>query len=181
METIRQASEADAHAIARVHVAAWRETYAGLVPGEMIKRLDVRQRAERWRAILSAREAATATFVACEGNGVIGFSSCGAQRDAGLVNLGFSGEISAIYILQRMHRRGVGRGLMSAAASHLVSQDHAGAALWVLSKNSLARGFYERLKGEVADERIDRRDAYSLREIAYGWRDLRELIVRSGA
>lgn len=179
--TIRRATEADAQAIAGVHVAAWRETYTGLVPDEMVKRLDVQQRAERWRSILSASEPATATFIACDSGGAIGFSSCGAQRDADLKRLGFSGEISALYVLRRMHRRGMGRGLMSAAALHLAGQGHAGAALWVLSKNSLALGFYQRLKGEIVAERVDQRGAHNLQEIAYGWRDLHSLTGRSGA
>jgi len=50
--SIRHARVEDAEAIAAVHVAAWRESYTGLVPAEMLASLSVDERADRWRRIL---------------------------------------------------------------------------------------------------------------------------------
>jgi hypothetical protein len=50
---IRAAAVEDAEAIARVHVAAWAETYAGIAPPEVLARWTVADRAARWHRILS--------------------------------------------------------------------------------------------------------------------------------
>ena len=44
MLTVRPAIPEDAPAIARVHVASWRETYAGIVPDEFLASLKVERR-----------------------------------------------------------------------------------------------------------------------------------------
>jgi ribosomal protein S18 acetylase RimI-like enzyme len=49
------------------------------------------------------------------------------------------------------------------------------AALWVSRDNLRARRFYERYGGKVVAEREDVRDGTVLVELAYGWRDFREL------
>jgi hypothetical protein len=51
---VRPAVLQDAPAIAAVHVATWRDAYAGLLPDDFLDGLDVDQRAERWRGRLAA-------------------------------------------------------------------------------------------------------------------------------
>ncbi len=41
MEIIRPGKSSDAEAIAKVHVIAWRETYAGIVPNDYLDSLSV--------------------------------------------------------------------------------------------------------------------------------------------
>lgn len=175
---IRAAIPPDAAAIAAVHVAAWRESYAGLVPERVLASLSVADRAARWQGILSRPEAFddTATFLAEGEGGVLGFASCGAQRTPTLRDQGFTAEISAIYILRAAQRRGLGAALMAALARALLTRGHPAASLWVLERNAPARRFYERLGGEVVGRKEEQREAMTLHELAYGWRDLGRLL-----
>ena len=172
--TIRAATGDDAVSIAAVHVASWRETYAGLMPDTMLSGLSVNDRAARWADILGQAERpdGPGVFVAEHGGDLVGFASGGGQRDANLLAQGFTGEITAIYVLQDMQGRGAGRRLMAALAEDLQRGGHGAASLWVLRENLGARRFYERLGGEIVGEKQDQREAVRLIEVAYGWRDL---------
>lgn len=74
-DSIRVARAADAPAIAAVHVGAWRETYAGLVPAHVLSGLSVDRRTEVWGRIISKPEAfnSSAVFVAEREGAVVGF------------------------------------------------------------------------------------------------------------
>lgn len=178
---IRAATPSDAAAIAAVHVASWRETYAGLMPEAILSALSVSERAVRWTHTLgeAASPDGASVFVAERQDEVVGFASAGPQRDRSLLAQGFTGDISAIYLLQRAQEAGAGRRLMAAAARALHDRGHRAASLWVLRENQPARRFYERLGGEQVGEKEDRRGATTLVELAYGWRDLSVLLMHS--
>lgn len=165
--TLRRAVPADAPAIGAVHVAAWRETYSGLLPDQMLAELSVDQRSAMWDAVLRdpTQFGSVAVLVAEAQGTVIGFGSCGTQADPALAEAGFGGEIHAVYLLQPHQRHGYGRALLSALAAALQDAGLRGASLWVLETNHAARRFYERLGGAVVAERVDQ----GLREVAYGW------------
>ena len=48
---IRRASMDDAEIIAQLHVDAWRESYASLMPPEALSLMSIEEQAERWRDI----------------------------------------------------------------------------------------------------------------------------------
>lgn len=50
---VRVAREADAEALARVHVDSWRAAYQGLMPQEYLDGLDPAERAAQWRQALA--------------------------------------------------------------------------------------------------------------------------------
>ncbi len=174
--SVRRAQLKDADAIAAVHVTAWRESYIGLVPAEMLANLSVEDRARRWRTILGEPdpEIRTVAFVACVSDGaVVGFSSCGLQRSAELTGAGFDGEFQAIYVLRAAQHRGVGRMLMDAMACSLAENGVQAGALWVLEGNQPACSFYDVLGGMVVARREDRRgESTVFVEVAYGWANL---------
>jgi len=80
--SIRVAGVADAAAIAAVHVEAWRETYVGIVPVQVLAGLSVDRRTQIWRRILTNPTAfsSSAVFVAEREEKVVGFGCCGMQR-----------------------------------------------------------------------------------------------------
>ena len=176
---IRAATGDDAAAIAAVHVASWREAYAGLMPETMLNGLSVSDQTARWVRILgqAERPEGPGVFVAEHDGDLVGFASSGSQRDPNLLAQGFTGEITAIYVLQDMQGRGAGRRLMAAMVNDLQGSGHDAASLWVLRENLRARRFYERLAGVIIGEKQDHRDAVTFTEIAYGWRDLSRLRV----
>ncbi|MEO5938402.1 MAG: GNAT family N-acetyltransferase [Sphingomonas sp.] len=172
--TVRPARLADSERIGEIHVTAWRETYAGLMPPTRLAALDVAERAAMWRHQL-ASGTARGIAVAEQDGLIIGFASCARQRAAELAAAGYAGEVAAIYVLRAGQRRSAGRLLMQAMARRLIAEGYRSMALWVLAANAPARGFYERLGGVVIAERVDGGDA----EVAYGWRDVASLITSS--
>ncbi len=173
---LRPASLADARAIAEINAAAWRETYAGLMPAEMLANIDLDDWTRRWLARIGSAETSQAVFVALEDGVPVGFARCNRQTNPKLVPLGFDGEIASIYLLRRVQRRGLGRGLMARLAEHLTFVGCASAAVWVLRDAPKARGFYEALgAAPLGVEGVWEVAGVVLPDLAYGWRDIRNL------
>lgn len=135
---VRAAFPDDAHAIAAVHTATWRDAYAGLLPEEFLAGMDAGEWAERWRGRLAAPAEGVFTLVFETDGEVRGFVSGGSSRDEFP-----GGEVYAIYVDPGCQGRGAGRRLLEAATRLLAGAGFADASLWVLSGNAPARGFYE--------------------------------------
>ncbi len=164
---IRPAVASDAEAIAGVHVASWRDAYAGLMPQEFLDGLDATRRADGWRRILASAELPrSGAFVADDAGRVVGFAHICPSRDQGASSE--TGELTAIYTLSRIWGAGVGRALMSGCVQSLSSAGFAGATLWVLDGNVRARQFYE-AAGWAPDgeERIEQLPGFGVREVRY--------------
>ena len=170
----RRANPSDARTLAAMHVAAWHETYPGLVPDVMLAAVTVEARISMWEHILSDPSAGhrTRAWIVERAGSIVGFGSCGVQRTAGLSEQGFDGEIGAVYVLRSAQREGIGTALMRTMARDLQDHGHRAAGLWVLRENRPARRFYERLGGAAVMEREDHRADGVLTEVAYGWRNL---------
>jgi GNAT superfamily N-acetyltransferase len=135
---VRPAVLQDAHAIAAVHVATWRDAYAGVLPDDLLDGLNVDERAKTWRGRLAALPAGLFVFVFELDADVLGFVSGGPQRDGGA-----AGEVYAMYVDPGSQGRGSGRQLLQAAVDCLTRAGFTEARLWVLAGNYRARGFYE--------------------------------------
>jgi ribosomal protein S18 acetylase RimI-like enzyme len=175
--SIRIAKAADAAAIAIIHVESWRETYTGIVPDDVLAGLSVDQRTATWHRILCDPTTfySSAVFVAERKGAIFGFACCGMQRSETLRAQGYDGEVSSIYILHSSQRQGFGSALMGAMAQELRRRQLHAASLWVLRENANARGFYERIGGEIVGEKEDIRQHGVFIEVAYGWHNLAEL------
>ncbi len=136
---VRQAQLADARGIAEVHVQAWREAYAHLVPAENLARLSVVQRELRWTEIIPHPDAHL--WVATDNGVVIGFAGGGTSlppdppRDL---------ELYSLYVLASHYGTGTGQRLLDAVLGDVP------ASLWVADDNPRARAFYAR-NGFVPD------------------------------
>lgn len=170
--TVVAAQQEDVEALARVHVQAWRESYAGLIPDAVLAALDPIERAGMWARIIGAGEC---VLLARDAAGaLLGFIAAGPQRES---DLPFAGEIGALYLLDAAKRRGLGRALMRAAATYMLARGMGSASLWVLDGNLPAIAFYAALGGRVvANRALPARRAWVGRETAYAWDDLRRLI-----
>lgn len=163
----------DVSDIARVHVNAWREAYAGILPADYLHELSYEGRDEMWSQPLSDPIGDVQLWVAEEEGGAIaGFAAAGPER--GKLD-GYSGELYAIYLLERFQGRGLGQRLFSAAVRSLINLGHHSMGLWVLEDNP-NRGFYEHLGGAVVGRELIEIGEMKYTEIAYGWQDLKELI-----
>ena len=142
---IREATQADAEEIARVHVASWEVAYAGLLPIDTIEE-HAAQRGPAWSGILAGND--HGTLVAVEDGRIAGFASVGASRDDDAAE--GEGELLAIYVDPAWWRSGAGSALHAAALDALAERGYTRAVLWVLEANDGARRFYER-QGWQAD------------------------------
>ncbi len=172
--TLRLATIKDSAKLAELHVAAWKETYRGIVPDEMLASLSVERRTTAWHKILGepAGSSSTVTHVMTVGPDFAGFASSGPQRSAEIEQIGYDGEISAVYVRRSFQKRGLGRWLMAAAAASLQDRGFEAASLWVLQDNLQARQFYEHLAGQIVGRREDVRETAVLVEVAFGWLSL---------
>lgn len=177
IETIRVGVAEDAAALARMHVTSWRETYTGILPDAMLSSLSVEGRKTIWDQVMSQPTTAGSTVVhlAEHGGQIIGFGSCGSQRTEHLKEKGYDGEISAIYILRKHQRHGLGARLLRVMAADLLSRGFSAASLWVLRENTPARRFYEQYGAGIIADREDVKGDTILIELAYGWSDLNKL------
>jgi ribosomal protein S18 acetylase RimI-like enzyme len=171
---IRAAIPADAQAIARVHVETWRESYRALVPEHVIEALSVDRNAEMWAAILASGVSSIVHVVerlgvAADGAELVGF---GSATDARSSALGATGEITAIYLLDSVKRRGIGQMLLTGLVGALAERGHRSAGLWVLADNHGTRRFYEALGGRPGAPRLVTDGPADMHEIAYVWDDL---------
>ncbi|MDE2239623.1 MAG: GNAT family N-acetyltransferase [Rhodospirillales bacterium] len=182
MVELRLATPEDAPALGEMHVAAWHETYKGILPDGMLASLSTESRAATWLQLLRdpVAHSEVEIFLAHAVGGIAGFGACGRQRDKALEQAGFTGEISALYVLRAHQRLGLGTALMSLMAGALQQSGHQAAGLWVLRENETARAFYTRLGGVIVGEREERRPDAKLMEFAYGWKELSRLIPSAG-
>jgi ribosomal protein S18 acetylase RimI-like enzyme len=171
--TIRPAQATDVQAIAEVHVAAWRESYRGILSDETIERLTVPARAEYWTHAVS--DPTIHVFVAEADGRVVGFGSSGATRQQLLAT---AGEVYAVYVLKRFQYRGVGSRLMAAMARSLVEAGHGTLGLWVARDNLAAIAFYRTLGASTGAARSHARGGgLPLIELAMLWDDAAELTL----
>ena len=168
--SIRQATVSDAEALARLHEATWRETYAGLLSGQMLDTLTADARAAAWRRKLSGETGDLSTaYVAERTGGFVAFGSCGEQRDETLATAGYAGEFTAVYVLKTDQRRGLGAGLMSAMMRDLADRGLVGFTCWAPRANIPVRSLCEKLGGRLMGQREITLEHGALNEVAYCW------------
>jgi ribosomal protein S18 acetylase RimI-like enzyme len=142
---LREATPADAHAIATVTVRSWRAAYRGLLPDDVLAGLSVQERAQRWSASLTAPPEHMRVVVAAVPDALVGFAATGAPlvpEDRADPTLG---DLYALYLDPEVWRRGIGTRLHSAALDRLRSCGFTQAGLWVLDTNDRALRFYDRV------------------------------------
>lgn len=163
---VREASEADARAIAEIHVADWRFAYKGMVPDGLLDSLSVERREDMWRRGFARASPRRAVFVAERAGEVIGFVDCGPSGDDDATP--GTGEVYAIYLEPSVIGTGVGRALFARGMDHLRESGFRRATLWVLADNARTRRFYE-IAGWSPDgiEKTEEWGGFPLREARY--------------
>jgi ribosomal protein S18 acetylase RimI-like enzyme len=157
----------------KIHVDAWRTTYAGIIPDEYLRAMSYEKSTAMTRNMLENPYHGSKTFVADTGeiDGVVGAATAGLERQNHPV---YKGELFGIYILESYQHQGIGQQLVHEVKNHLRQLGLRSMRLWVLGDNPY-QAFYKKLGGEVVDEKWDTVGGKKLKELAYGWRDLRLL------
>jgi|SRR5687767_6348743 len=161
--TLRLAHEADVPRLAELQVQTFNETHRGGRPTGPSYELRERQWLERF----DLQDGSWFCYVIEDDDGkLLGFAK-GAPHEGNSPE--FEGELSMIYVLQRVHRQGLGRRLLCAVAGRLVDEGVTSMLLFGEATNP-SNGFYESFGAErLYSEKGDFHGGY-------GWRDLRLLL-----
>ncbi|ASR39514.1 hypothetical protein BAY61_20715 [Prauserella marina] len=141
---VRDATPADAHAIAVVLVRSWRAAYRGLLPDVVLAGLSVAERQRFWANLLTVRPPRTRAVVATTAGAVVGFAATGPplvsadRADPAL------GDLYVLYLVPGAWGRGIGSRVHAVALDRLRSCGFTHAGLWVLDTNERALRFYHR-------------------------------------
>ncbi len=175
--TIQKAKPEDARGIAKVHIDSWRSTYKGIIADTTLNGLSYERSERNWFDILSKPDNPNFIYLAETVDGeVVGFASGGLEREDDPV---YKGEVYAIYLLQHVQGRGIGRRLMQASAKELLERGISTMLIWVLTDNTPSRKFYEAIGGKYLREKPIEIGGQQLTEVAYSWNDLQSLIAES--
>lgn len=162
---IRTARSKDAVEIARIHVEAWRDAYAALLPPEYLARMDPRIEAARWNR--AANHRLENTLVADADGEVAGYAIIGPARGQRSEP---AGEVYALYVETDWREQGVGRALIEAAFDRFKKRGFGEAVIWCLEGNFAARGFYERCGGRrLSHSKVEEVAGMTLPVVGYGW------------
>ncbi len=147
---VRPARPGDAGALARVQVASWRHSFAGIVPDALLAELTSGEAEDMWRdrwreAITNPPTSRHHVLTATEdgpSREVAGFISAGPATDADRWP-GTDGELYELRIMPERTGRGHGSRLLQAAADTLVEDGFHTVSAWALEADSALRGFLE--------------------------------------
>jgi ribosomal protein S18 acetylase RimI-like enzyme len=167
------AGPADAEALARAHVTAWRETYRGLLPDAYLARMSEEGHTRRFAWALQRPGPDDMTLAAADRQDLVGYAQGGPSRR----KAEGEGEVSTLYLVRAAQGRGLGRRLLIHTAQALAARGARSLVVSVLRDNLGARAFYEHLRGEPEPARLEPGPSgASMYEVAYRWTDIRALV-----
>jgi N-acetylglutamate synthase-like GNAT family acetyltransferase len=137
---IRRAETADAVHIARIHVRAWQSEYGDYIKPDYLEAMSEQESAMRWlKGLADIRQ--PETFVALEGNDVIGWVGFGHNRD----DLGHEvGELHGLYVDPECPDPNAASALLLLEAeSRLAESGFSRGMVWALAEDASTRRFYE--------------------------------------
>lgn len=142
---VRHATEADAPAIAAIHIEGWRAAYRGLVPDAILDGRSLPEATERRANALRDRspDDPNRTWVVTAGGEIRGFATTCPGRDGSAPPPDGAGEVAAIYLDPGSVGIGIGRTLFDHAVRDLVERGFDPLVVWVFEANARARRFYE--------------------------------------
>jgi ribosomal protein S18 acetylase RimI-like enzyme len=170
--TIRRGSRDDAGEVARIHVEATRAAYRDIYTVEYLDGLSIEDRARRWiekdRGHLAIGDP-FGVFVAFDNDVMIGFADVGPADEKAVA------ELYAIYLDPDYIGKGAGKALQEACADYAAGNGFEAMTASVLSRNSLARAFYERTGAQAVteSERLVETGGTRERVIVYRWANLK--------
>lgn len=166
---VREATRADAGAIARLHLDNWRIAYRGIVPDDLLDAITVESRQQHWNGVLAESGGTEFVYVAEDAGGrLIGIASGGPEMGD---DPQYRGALYVLHVRPNAQGQGVGRALMRAVAERLAADDITTLLVWMLRENHPARRFYAALGGQFVREQPALFEGALLMDTSYGWLD----------
>jgi GNAT superfamily N-acetyltransferase len=156
----------DAPAVGLVQAVVWRESYAGVLPHDVVEQFDPRPFTNAWRASLGeARSGGHLLLVACAGEQVVGFAAVGPSPDPDGAE---AAELLVLGVHPDARLQGHGSRLLNAAVDTARGRGATSLTAWVLSQAEPTRRFLE-AAGLALDgahrERVVSPDGATAREV----------------
>lgn len=157
---IRPANQADVLQIAQVHVQSWHETYQDIVRQEILDQLNIDHKMQIWKMVIDDPNQIVLVYE--EQGRVLGFADYYFKLN------GEMGELKAIYLLNMVQGKGVGKELLQRGFDLLKEKNYKQMIVEVFDQNK-SRFFYEKsgaycIAVESADEY-----AQGLKVLHYRW------------
>ena len=149
---IREATAADAPAIARLHAESWRSAYRGILNDEFLDHEVHPERLALWTERFAEQDSGTQTpkmfvILAEQDEKPLGFASVFLEDDPIYGSL-----LDNLHVSPEIIRSGIGRQLLSECARQLLTRgSRTGLYLWVINKNRNAQKFYEKAGATYVD------------------------------
>ena len=146
---IRKAIPEDAEKIIDINIAVWNTTYKGLIPQDIIDKLQLKDDArveKQKKRIMNKKH----IYVALVDDEIVGFNSFGKTKDE---NFGNAGQIYASYILDGYQGLGLGRKLAVACMKELLENGYSTLVTKCLVGNP-ANIFHKSIGGVFAGQSI---------------------------
>jgi GNAT superfamily N-acetyltransferase len=171
---VRPAVVADAADVGRVHAAAWRAGYRGIMPDDFLNRLA--DPTDRWTRILTTEgeqppmpqrplDGSRTLLVEDTTGRVVGICSIGGARGDDYHELG---ELWMLNLDPDVWGTGLAHLLHTHAINQLRDWGYPEAILWVVAENGRARRFYEREGWQPAGGTlVDHSRGFPLSEVRY--------------
>lgn len=171
---IRLASVDDSASIAHVQISSYRAAYAPFFPRAYFEQMTEAEQTQDWRDFMNDANHEPLFVAANEAREIIGYAlgSCEQKEIAG-----YDCELVAMHVLREHQRNGAGIHLFATMARDMKQRDKTTLMLWTLKENPV-RAWYERLGGELVGEKSFDVDDVTVTEVAYGWKNIQELLER---
>jgi ribosomal protein S18 acetylase RimI-like enzyme len=170
---IRDATEADVAAIARLHAESWRSAYRGVLLDDYLQNDVHRDRLAVWQQRFSKTSQRPMFVMVAEMTSVpAGFVCVFPDEDAI-----FGSFLDNLHVSPGLTGQGIGRRLLSESANRLVtSGSSVGLYLWVIEQNFRARRFYARAGAEFVGSAVNTMpDGQRVTALRCFWPDLKIL------
>jgi GNAT superfamily N-acetyltransferase len=169
---LRRATPRDLDAIMDIHLKGWLLAYGDFLPEEQIGEMHPEKRLPVWQKYMEGPQ--NLILVGGVGETVDGFVLGGPVKDHEITEgslFGFDCEIYSLHCRKEVQGQGLGRALLAAAAAHWRGEGRRALVLWAYADNQWRR-FYEKIGGKLVAHGLDE----GIPDVAYGWRDLGDLI-----
>jgi GNAT superfamily N-acetyltransferase len=174
---LRRAQPSDESAVVRIHVDSWRSAYRGILSDEFLNDGLVADRRALWHErFANLNRADQLILVSGDGTEIRGFACVLFDADGECGSL-----LDNLHVAPGLKGKGLGRELMAAAAGQVEQRAIRPALhLWVYEKNAAARGFYERMGGQLSTSIVEpTADGNEVKVLRYVWQDL-SILTRAG-
>lgn len=174
---IREAMESDTSAMAQVNVDTRRVTYKSFYPAHLLAGMSYEKVEKAWTQLLwnNPESSNNIALVAETANGKIAGILIGGKEKSD--DKEYKGEIYVLYVLPEYQNQNIGRQLVKSAVGKLLEINITSLLIWVLAENP-SRNFYKSMGGEPVREKEIDLGEIKMKEIGYGWKDIRNAILK---